>query len=724
MPPSLTLFDPVSKVRGVGPRYLKSLEKLNIKTVKDLLWHFPFRYEDFSQIKKIQDLKTNETCSLVCSIKKINLHRVPGKKLIIIEAKVSDETGELTVIWFNQMFLIKNLPPGTTLVLSGETKTRGKKLVLVNPSYEIISQAKISQNYLQELKHTGRLIPIYSETAGISSRIFRSLIKSLLTNPNLNLTEYLPPFLLRNLNLLPLKEALNQIHFPDSLELAEKAKTRFIFESLFLSQIYLLKLKKQLNSLPYPKIKLDLDLLKNFTKQLPFELTQAQKKSLWEIARNLNQKPMNRLLAGDVGSGKTIVALGAALLVVNSNYQVAFLAPTELLAQQHFETFKTYAYSFAPRLALLTSKESKIIDQGLAGQISKTALNKIISSSLPIIVIGTHALLQKNIRFEKLGLVIVDEQHRFGVAQRKKLMAANSQTKEIPHLLSLTATPIPRTLALVFYGDLDLSLLDELPPLRKPVITKIVPPQEQSKVYQFIREEVLKGRQAFVICPRIEESHLLPHELKAKNLLSLAEKLNYEVKAATKEYQKLSQEIFPDLKVGLLHGKMKSEDKERVMKEFQQNKISILVATSIVEVGIDIPNATIIVIEGAEYFGLAQLHQFRGRVGRSQYQSYCFLFTESSSSALIKRLTALVKYQDGFKLAEIDLSLRGPGEFLGTKQSGVPDLLMTSLINKEMIAQAHQAAQQVLILDSTLKKWPSLKRAFQYFLLEARRNLN
>jgi len=303
-------------------------------------------------------------------------------------------------------------------------------------------------------------------------------------------------------------------------------------------------------------------------------------------------------------------------------------------------------------------------------------------------------------------------------------MAANSQTKEIPHLLSLTATPIPRTLALVFYGDLDLSLLDELPPLRKPVITKIVPPQEQSKVYQFIREEVLKGRQAFVICPRIEESHLLPHELKAKNLLSLAEKLNYEVKAATKEYQKLSQEIFPDLKVGLLHGKMKSEDKERVMKEFQQNKISILVATSIVEVGIDIPNATIIVIEGAEHFGLAQLHQFRGRVGRSQYQSYCFLFTESSSSALIKRLTALVKYQDGFKLAEIDLSLRGPGEFLGTKQSGVPDLLMTSLINKEMIAQAHQAAQQVLILDSTLKKWPSFKRAFQYFLLEARRNLN
>jgi len=298
------------------------------------------------------------------------------------------------------MFLIKNLPPGTTLVLSGETKTRGKKLVLVNPSYEIISQAKISQNYLQELKHTGRLIPIYPETAGISSRIFRSLIKSLLTNPNLNLTEYLPPFLLRNLNLLPLKEALNQIHFPDSLELAEKAKTRFIFESLFLSQIYLLKLKKQLNSLPYPKIKLDLDLLKNFTKQLPFKLTQAQKKSLWEIARNLNQKPMNRLLAGDVGSGKTIVALGAALLVVNSNYQVAFLAPTELLAQQHFETFKTYAYSFAPRLALLTSKESKIIDQGLAGQISKTALNKIISSSLPIIVIGTHALLQKNIRLK------------------------------------------------------------------------------------------------------------------------------------------------------------------------------------------------------------------------------------------------------------------------------------------------------------------------------------
>jgi len=715
----LQLSDPVSKVRGVGPRYLKYLNKLGIKTIKDLLWHFPFRYEDFSQIKKIKELQPDEICSLIVTITKVNLRRSFRKKIFIIEAKASDDTGTIDIIWFNQLYLIKTIPPGTTLSLSGKVKAKGKKLILSSPSYEVISRQKLSEDFFEDLKHTGRLVPIYPETEGLSSRAFRYFIKPLL-NTSLNLSEYLPDFLLKKYHFLPLKTALNQIHFPVSLALSQNAKERFIFESLLFSQLYLLKTKRKVSLLPYPKIKLDIEFLKSFVKALPFSLTEAQRKSLWEIAKNLNNQLMNRLLEGEVGSGKTVIALAASLLSLNSQYQVAFMAPTEILARQHFEKFKSFTKNYKVKIALLTSSEARIYDQGLEGKISKRALNKIINSYLPIIVIGTHALIQKNIHFNKLGLVIVDEQHRFGVEQRKKLLSPDTITKEVPHLLSLTATPIPRTLALVFYGDMDLSILDELPQERKKVITKVVPPKDKEKVYQFIREEVKKGRQVFVICPRIEENEISPLAFSAKNLISLAEKIDYEVKAVKKEYKKLSEDIFPDLKVDMLHGKMKSQEKEKVMKQFQENKINILVSTSVVEVGIDIPNATVMVIEGAEHFGLAQLHQFRGRVGRFKYQSYCFLFTESSSKIIYSRLASLVKYNDGFKLAEIDLSLRGPGEFLGTKQSGIPDLLMSSLLDKEMIEEVHQVAQNLLLEDYNLKKWPLFSAAFKDFIKQTR----
>ena len=710
----LQLTDPVSKVRGVGPRYLEYLHKMGIDTVKDLLWHFPFRYEDFSQIKKINELQPNETCTIVATITKVYLHRSFKKRMFIIEAKAQDDTGEINILWFNQTFIIKNIPPGTTVSLSGKTKAKGKKIILVSPTYEIISHEKLDQDFFKNLKHTGRLVPIYSETEGLTSKVFRYLIKPLLNQ--VSLKEYFPSWLLNKYQLLPLKTALAQIHFPDSLELASKAKNRFIFESLFFSKIYLLKIKQQINVLPFPKIKLDIPLLKSFVNSLPFELTLAQKKSIWEIAQNMQTNLMNRLLEGDVGSGKTIVAIAASLLVYNSQYQVALLAPTEILAHQHYEKFKTFLKNHKVRIALLTSKGAKIYDDGLEGKITKRNLNKIINSYLPIIVIGTHALIQKNIQFNKLGLVIVDEQHRFGVEQRKKLLSSPSNNKKVPHLLSLTATPIPRTLALVFYGDMDISILDTLPSGRKQIITKIVTPSQKHKIYDFIRSEVEKGHQAFVICPRIEEEQIDSLNVNASNLLSLAEKLNYEVKAVKKEYKKLQEEIFPDLKVAMLHGKMKPEEKENIMKQFQENKINILVSTSVVEVGIDIPNATIMVIEGAEHFGLAQLHQFRGRVGRSHYQSYCFLFTESNNSKVYSRLKALVEYNDGFKLAEIDLALRGPGELLGTKQSGIPDLLMKSLINKEMLSSAQEAALVVLKEDSTLKKWPLLKEAFEDFV--------
>jgi len=717
----LQLSDPVSKVRGVGPRYLKYLNKLGIKTIKDLLWHFPFRYEDFSQIKKIKELQPDEICSLIVTITKVNLRRSFRKKIFIIEAKASDDTGTIDIIWFNQLYLIKTIPPGTTLSLSGKVKAKGKKLILSSPSYEVISRQKLSEDFFEDLKHTGRLVPIYPETEGLSSRAFRYFIKPLL-NTSLNLSEYLPDFLLKKYHFLPLKTALNQIHFPVSLALSQNAKERFIFESLLFSQLYLLKTKRKVSLLPYPKIKLDIEFLKSFVKALPFSLTEAQRKSLWEIAKNLNNQLMNRLLEGEVGSGKTVIALAASLLSLNSQYQVAFMAPTEILARQHFEKFKSFTKNYKVKIALLTSSEAKIYDQGLEGKISKRALNKIINSYLPIIVIGTHALIQKNIHFNRLGLVIVDEQHRFGVEQRKKLLSPDAITKEVPHLLSLTATPIPRTLALVFYGDMDLSILDELPQERKKVITKVVPPKDKEKIYQFIREEVKKGRQVFVICPRIEENEISPLAFSAKNLISLAEKINYEVKAVKKEYKKLSEDIFSDLKVNMLHGKMKSQEKEKVMKQFQENKINILVSTSVVEVGIDIPNATVMVIEGAEHFGLAQLHQFRGRVGRFKYQSYCFLFSESSSKIIYSRLESLVKYNDGFKLAEIDLSLRGPGEFLGTKQSGIPDLLMSSLLDKEMIEEVHQVAQNLLLENYNLKKWPLFSAAFKDFIKQTRQS--
>lgn len=717
----LQLSDPVFKVRGVGPRYLKYLNKLGIKTIKDLLWHFPFRYEDFSQIKKIKELQLDETCSLIVTITKMNLRRSFRKRMFIIEAKASDDTGTIDIIWFNQLYLIKTIPPGTTLSLSGKVKAKGKKLILSSPSFEIISSQRLDKDFFEDLKHTGRLVPIYPETEGLSSRAFRYFIKPLL-NTSLNLSEYLPDFLLKKYHFLSLKTALNQIHFPVSLALSQKAKERFIFESLLFSQLYLLKTKRKTSLLPYPKIKLDIEFLKSFVKALPFSLTEAQRKSLWEIAKNLNNQLMNRLLEGEVGSGKTVIALAASLLSINSQYQVAFMAPTEILARQHFEKFKSFTKNYKVKIALLTSSEAKIYDQEFEGKISKRALNKIINSYLPIIVIGTHALIQKNIHFNKLGLVIVDEQHRFGVEQRKKLLSPNTTTKEIPHLLSLSATPIPRTLALVFYGDMDLSILDELPQERKKVITKVVPPKDKEKVYQFIQEEVKKGRQIFVICPRIEENEISPLAFSAKNLISLAEKINYEVKAVKKEYRKLSEDIFPDLKVNMLHGKMESQEKEKIMKQFQKNKINILVSTSVVEVGIDIPNATVMVIEGAEHFGLAQLHQFRGRVGRFKYQSYCFLFTESSSKIIYSRLESLVKYNDGFKLAEIDLSLRGPGEFLGTKQSGIPDLLMSSLLNKEMIEEVHQVAQNLLLEDCNLKKWPLFSATFKNFIKQTRQS--
>ncbi|MGB9680957.1 MAG: ATP-dependent DNA helicase RecG [Minisyncoccia bacterium] len=716
----LKINDSVAKIKGVGPRSLKALSRLSIKTIKDLLYYFPFRYEDFSNIKKIADLQAEEKISIVAQVKKVGLRRTWRKKMFIVEADLEDETGSIKAIWFNQAYLIKSLKKGATLSLSGKIVKKGKKFILSNPSFEILSSSKEGEGVFSSLKHTARLVPIYSETEGLSSKAIRTFIRYAL-DLRFEIKEYLPECLLKKYNLLPIDKALYSIHFPSTLEEAQRARDRFVFESLLFSQIYLLRLKVKNRFLKFPKIKLDIELLKKFTQSLPFELTTSQKKSLYEISLDLSRKPMNRLLEGDVGSGKTIVAMGAALLAINSGYQVAFMAPTEVLAKQHYQKFKELLKEFKIKIGLVTSSERRIYDNGLEGKISKNALKKILNYSFPLILIGTHALIQKDIKFPKLGLVIVDEQHRFGVEQRKKLIA-QTKNPEVPHLLSMSATPIPRTLALVFYGDLDVSIIDELPEGRKPIITEVVTKRQINKVYQFVREEILKGRQAFFVCPRIEEKELPQLEnVKAKDLLSLAEKLKAEVKAVKKEYQKLKEEIFPDLRIGMLHGKMKPQEKDEIMRKFLNKEMDILVSTSVIEVGIDVKNASIIVIEGANHFGLAQLHQFRGRVGRSIYQSYCFLIPDNFSPATLERLKAMIKYNDGFKLAEIDLHLRGPGEFLGTRQSGIPDLVMKSLLNKNLIEKTHQEAENLLKEDFSLKKWPSFLLAFKEFIEKQKR---
>ena len=433
-----------------------------------------------------------------------------------------------------------------------------------------------------------------------------------------------------------------------------------------------------------------MEALKKFTDQLNFQLTQDQKNAILDILKDLQKgKPMNRLLQGDVGSGKTIVAAIAALMTVNNNYQVALMAPTEILAEQHFRTFTQLFKDFDITIGLITSTTTQITWKGLVSILTKKDFLKNCAQQQIQIVIGTHALIQKNVRLPHLGLAIIDEQHRFGVEQRKKLL--ENKDNFIPHLLSMTATPIPRTLALTLWGDLDISSIKELPKNRKPIITKIITPHQRKKIYQFIRSQIQAGRQSFVICPLINNS------------------LKLEVKSVTQEYEKLKKEVFPDLSIAMLHGKMKTEIKDNVMKQFLNQEIDILISTSVIEVGIDVPNATVMMIEGAERFGLAQLYQFRGRVGRGKYQSYCFLFTETNNTNSYKRLEAILKAKNSFELAELDLQMRGPGEFLGKRQSGLPDYFMEALKNLNLIEITKKEAENLLNNDPELKQYPLLK---------------
>ena len=693
----MNLSIPIERIPRVGPFYLKKLHGMGIKTIGQLIFHFPHRYEDFSNITDISKVKINETCSILGKILDIKNIKTPKKKMFLTNALIEDKTGAIRALWFNQPYLTKTLKKGDTVCLSGKTISGKSGTYLSSPSYE-----KISSFEDKELTHTGRLIPVYPETEGLSSRWLRYIIKPLLKN---DIPEPLPKEVLNKQKLMPIQKAIHQIHFPDSIDLAEQARKRFSFEELFIIGLFVLRERLKINQQRSPAIPINLPLIQQLNNSLPFKLTDAQKKTVWQILKDIEKpRPMNRLLEGDVGSGKTVVALMAALNVAKARHQVAFMAPTEILAKQHFQETTKLLQDFGLNIGFLTGKTDRYVSKKLKTEpieISrKNLLEKTIKGEIDILI-GTQVLIQDKVKFKNLGLVILDEQHRFGVEQRAHLC---QQPELIPHLLSMTATPIPRTLALTIYGDLDLSLIDELPKGRKKIITKLIPPSKRQESYSFIRKEVKKGKQVFVVCPRIEVSE------KTKDFLDWSK-----AKSVKEEYEKLSKEVFPDLKVTMLHGKMGVKEKDKIMKDFKNKKIDILVSTSVIEVGIDIPEATVMVIEGAERFGLSQLHQFRGRVGRSKHQSYCFLFTDIPSQKTRQRLGALIKYQDGFILSEKDLKMRGPGSFIGQRQWGIPDLAMNVLTNPSLVKKTRETAKEILSKDPNLKKYPLLKNKLDQF---------
>ncbi len=712
----LTFESKIEELLAIGPAYVKKLQKVGIETARDLLFYFPFRYDDFSDVKKISDVELGEVVSVRGKIIDIQNVRTRKRKMSLTEALIEDDSGLIKAIWFNQPFLTRNLKQGINVSLSGKVVYAQDGFQISNPSYELLGSG-------QSL-HTARLVPIYHETEGLSSKWIRAHIRPIIKLAN-EVEEFLPVSIIKNQNLLNLSEAILQIHFPDNEESAKDAKRRLAFDELFLVQLHMMMQKKKWQENKAVKIKFDKKIeedIKEFIKSLPFKLTNAQKISSWNIIKDFEKnRPMNRLLEGDVGSGKTIVALVSALAVIRSGYQVAFMAPTEILARQHFEEavlrFKNPHPSPLPKeegaknplwrgagvckVALLTGSESKIFAEEEIEKISRLKLLEKIKIGEIDLIIGTHSLIQKKVEFHNLAFSIIDEQHRFGIEQRGKLqneiISIKDGLKTVPHLLSMTATPIPRTLALTVYGDLDLSVLDEMPKGRQKIITKLVAPANRDLAYKFIGEQVQRGRQVFVICPLIEESDIL------------------EVRSATEEYEKLKNQIYKNFQIGLLHGKMKPKEKEEVMEKFSKGELDILVSTSVVEVGIDIPNTSVMLIEGSDRFGLAQLHQFRGRVGRGDYQSFCFLFTDSTASKTHQRLKALIRSDNGFELAEQDLKIRGPGELVGIRQSGLPDLAMASLTDFELIKKVRYEADKIIAENDNLKKYPKLSEKLKKF---------
>ncbi|MSU75380.1 MAG: ATP-dependent DNA helicase RecG [Candidatus Magasanikbacteria bacterium] len=811
----MDFLTPVSKLTKVGKTTATRLKRLGIITAGDLLRYFPFRYEDFRRIVPIKDLREGESVTVAGSLELIANRRSFRNRKIVTEALVSDATGSLRVVWFNQPFLTKNLHPGDRAYLSGTVKNDMLGAQLVSPAYE---KAKTSPSVPlpsgEGTVHTARLVPLYPLTGGLTQKQVRFLVQQILPLAKA-IPEWLPSEVLETNDLVPLSDAIRGIHFPEDEADLKKSTERLKFDELFLIQLQAELNRQDRLSQQAPTLVFKETEIKSFVARLPFTLTKTQKIAAWEILQNIaTPTPMNRLLSGDVGSGKTVVAAMALYNAVLNGYQGVLMAPTEILAAQHYASL-TKLFAWLPvTVGLLTANQaatviptesarvevSRCLDrQSLDPRVAtvkgfldsasaslemtsvknkKAGLVKNINSGSLQIVIGTHALLSENVQFKNLGLVIVDEQHRFGVEQRKQikektLKAASDPSpsplprgeenvspsphgrgqgegsKRAAHFLSMTATPIPRSLALMIYGDLDISIINELPPGRKKIITRLVEPAKREKAYEFIRAQVKEGRQVFVVCPLIESNGETKSPLEGGiaggvSLLRVRSpqpigdatvlhphypprggiaKSPDDKKSVLSEYEKLSKTIFSDLKVGFLHGKLKPSEKDETMEKFKKGEIDILVSTSVIEVGVDIPNASVMMIEGADRFGLAQLHQFRGRVGRSSHQSYCLLFTDSDSSRVNERLKYFEMHHDGFKLAEKDLEMRGPGEVYGaafapgygeprTEQSGMQQLRLAKLTDRDIIKKAREAARD-LVATTDIYKYPKVLEKLQ-----------
>ncbi|MCD4705429.1 ATP-dependent DNA helicase RecG [bacterium] len=680
----------LNQIYGIGASIYKKLQKLELNTVKDILFYYPFRYDDYSQIKKIKNLQNDETTTVQGRIILINNKRAKTRRMNITEALLEDETGQVNIVWFNQAFITKNIQVGDKMFISGKIKKTLLGYSFVSPNYE-----KINSYEGKNLRttNTARIIPIYPSTERLTQKQIRYLIKASLPTTYL-LEEWLPKKILKNEKLLILNEALRQIHFPDNQKKLKEAKERIAFNEIFTLISLAKSIKRDNQKNKALQIEFHEKQIKKFVQSLPFKLTNDQRKTTWQILQDLEKKiPMNRLLEGDVGSGKTIVALISAYNTILNKYQVALMVPTQILAQQHFENIIQYLVKKNITIALFTNKDRQIYNgsKKIAETLDKKKIIEKINAGKIDFIIGTHSIINKDIKFKNLGLIIVDEQHRFGVNQRHNLLE-KSKAKKSPHFLSMTATPIPRSLALSIYGDLDISQIKEKPLGRKEIITRIVEPQNRTKAYEFIYNHIQKGHQIFVVCPLINESDKLG------------------VKSVTQEYEKLNNEVFPNLEIGLLHGKLKENEKKRVLDDFANNKIKILVSTSVIEVGVDYPNATIMMIEGADRFGLASLHQFRGRVGRGEHQSFCFLFTENSNPKTKQRLDILTKTTDGFKLAEADLKSRGSGDIYGTTQSGfLSQIKIADLSDLKLNQKVRNWVEKIFNQDPELKKYPLLK---------------
>lgn len=687
-PDFITPESPVTALRRVNPKTAGQLERLEINTVRDLLYHFPHRHIDYSRKAKVSELWPGQEVTVEGKISESRELALGRSRRKATEAVLVDDTGSVRITWFNQGFLARTLKPGTSVAISGKVDAFNNRPVFESPEYDILRPG-------QEAVSTGRLVPVYPLTSGLVGRTLRGLTSQAIEEHLKNLEETAPEEMLARRSLLPLASALRHAHYPDSFQSRDQARRRLAFDELLTLQLSVLsRRQREIGLLEGVSIQPGQELLEGFLSGLPFNLTDAQRRCLDQILGDMARgtPPMNRLLQGEVGSGKTVVVLVALLAAIARGYQGAIMVPTEVLAEQHFLTVTKLLSGMADitqaedLLTVYLEALGRPMTVGLLTGSTRARprnrLKALAAEGTLDLLIGTHALIQEGVEMPRLALAVMDEQHRFGVMQRSAL---RQKSEENPHTLVMSATPIPRTLTLTLYGDLDISVIDELPPGRQEIQTRYVDPERREAAYGFIRREVGDGRQAFVVCPLVEESEAI------------------EAKAATDEYERLSKEVFPDLRLGLLHGRMSASEKDAVMRRFRDGELDVLVTTAVVEVGIDVPNATVMLIEGADRFGLSQLHQFRGRVGRGEHKSYCILMSENPSSQAQERLSALERTRDGFELAEIDLNLRGPGDFFGTRQSGLPNLRMARLSDRDLLDLARQEATRIMDEDPKLE---------------------